>query len=205
MDDRNTMTNDVFDIVNNIVNDNSQILAYVQNLASESRVDRQKSAAVIEAVASRDANLLTDYIDNIVAALDCREPQTRWDCFDALCYIVPLESRLCDKAIVPAEASLFDEKSGAVRLAAFRFLCTIGATTARRSLKVWPLLDEALQCYHGDSEYAELLQALSSFAEGKIDKEVVEEIVKRLSFDAENFSSNMINNRSRTIVANLVK
>ena len=35
-----------------------------------------------------------------------------------------------------------DEENGFVRLAALRFLCKLGATTAMRSEKVWPLLDE---------------------------------------------------------------
>ena len=93
--------------------------------------------------------------------------QTRWESLEVLTTLVPLASKSCDKALADAETALFDEENGFVRLAALRFLCKLGAT-AMRSEKVWPLLDEAIQCYHGDYEYQDMLIALIGFSEGKI-------------------------------------
>lgn len=48
-----------------------------------------------------------------------------------------------------AETALFDEISSTLRYAAFRLLCVWGATSVERSREAWPILDEAIQCYHG--------------------------------------------------------
>ena len=62
-----------------------------------------------------------------VDALNRPEAQTRWECLDILTALVDYDSRTCDKAVPGAEAALFDEESGPVRLAAMRFLCKLGA------------------------------------------------------------------------------
>ena len=84
-----------------------------------------------------------------------------------------------------AEASLFDDDSATVRLAAFLFLCRLGATSPARSDEAWPLLDEAIQCYHGDAEYRDMLEGLLAFAGGDISKKTAKELVSRVKFDAE--------------------
>ena len=84
-----------------------------------------------------------------------------------------------------AEASLFDDDSATVRLAAFLFLCRLGATSPESSDEVWPLLDEAIQCYHGDAEYRDMLEGLLAFAGGNISKKTAKELVSRVKFDAE--------------------
>ena len=85
---------------------------------------------------------------------------------EALTIMVDFDSRTCAKALPEAESSLFDEESGPVRLGAMRFLCKYGATTAARSEKVWPLIDEGIQCYHGDLEFNDMLVALTDFSKG---------------------------------------
>ena len=65
-----------------------------------------------------------------------------------------------------------------------RFLCRLGSTTENRSQKVWPLIDEAIQCYHGDIEFQEMLVAVIAFSEGKLADEVAEELKSRMAFDA---------------------
>jgi len=71
-----------------------------------------------------------------------------------------------------------------------------------RSEKVWPLLDEAIQCYHGDYEYQDMLIALIGFSEGKIAPSVKEGLKERMAFDAEK-SKGALKRRSQQIIDNL--
>ncbi|CDD39407.1 putative uncharacterized protein [Collinsella sp. CAG:398] len=84
-------------------------------------------------------------------------------------------------------------------------LCAWGATERGRSKKVWPIVDEAIQCYHGDLEYRDMLGYLYVFAEGKIAGDVAEELAARLHFDAENGKGAYLKARSREIYDMLVK
>lgn len=182
---------------------NDDVLAEtVENLAGSSRKKRQIAASVISAVSREDASRLTPYTDQINDALNRPEAQTRWECLEALTNIVPLESRLCDKAIPGAESALFDEENGLVRLAAMRFLCALGATTENRSKKTWPLIDEGIQCYHGDPEFQEMLAAVVGFSAGKLDPQVKEELAARMSFDAAN-GKGALGKRAKLIMENL--
>ena len=89
------------------------------------------------------------------------------ECLDALTlYVVPLRLSALRQGHPGAEAALFDEDSGPLRLAAMRFLCKLGATTEKRSEKVWPLIDEGIQCYHGDLEFQDMLLAVIDFSQG---------------------------------------
>ena len=130
------------------------------------------------------------------------EAQTRWECLDALTYVVSFDSRPCDKAIPGAEAALFDEDSGPLRLAAMRFLCKLGATTEKRSEKVWPLIDEGIQCYHGDLEFQDMLLAVIDFSQGKLDGSVKSALADRMRFDAEN-GKGMLKRRANQIIENV--
>ena len=87
-----------------------------------------------------------------------------------------------------AEASLFDDGSATVRLSAFVFLCRLGASSPERSDEVWPLLDEAIQCYHGDAEYRDMLVALLGLARGSASDATRKALAARVSFDAESGS-----------------
>ena len=92
-------------------------------------------------------------------------------------------------AFEAAETALFDEDSAPVRLAGFVFLCRFGATSEERSDQVWPLLDEAIQCYHGDPEYRDMLVALLTFVQGAASAATKAALAERLKFDAENGAS----------------
>lgn len=87
-----------------------------------------------------------------------------------------------------------------MRLAAFLFLCQYGATSAKHSDEAWPLLDEAVQCYHGDAEYHDMLQGLLALAHGTISKDVKKALSQRMKFDAEN-ATGYIKQYSEEIVA----
>lgn len=171
----------------------------VKALEGSSRRARQNAAAVFSIVAHRKPELLVEHIDAFIDALNRPESQTRWECLDALTALIPLDSRACEKAIPGAESALFDEGSGPLHLSALRFLCAIGATTQARSVKVWALIDEAIQCYHGDFEYSEMLSAVTSFAEGKLDQEVKDSLKERMSFDATS-GKGALKKRSQQIV-----
>ena len=75
-----------------------------------------------------------------------------------------------------------------------------GATERRRSEKVWPIIDEAIQCYHGDLEYRDMLALLFAFAHGQIAGTVAAELpAGRLQFDAENGKGNYARALARDI------
>ena len=170
--------------------------ALIADLEGSSRRKRQAVAA------SMKPEVLTEFSNVFVDALNRPEAQTRWECLDILTNIVGVESRLCDKAIPGAESALFDEDSGPLHLAAMRFLCRLGSTTENRSQKVWPLIDEAIQCYHGDIEFQEMLVAVIAFSEGKLADEVAEELKSRMAFDAKS-GRGVLKKRAAQIVENL--
>ena len=176
--------------------------ALAEDLEGASRRARQSAASVFARQAKEDPESVLPYGASFVDALHRPEAQTRWECLDALTQLVPLDSRLCDKAIVGAESALFDEDSGTVRLAAMRFLCALGATTQKRSEKVWPYIDEAIQCYHGDLEFQDMLNAVMNFSAGKISAHVKEQLLACMAFDAEN-GKGALGRKAQAIIANL--
>ncbi len=174
----------------------------VTALSGSSRRSRQNAAAVLAQVAKINAEPLSEYVDDFIDALNRPEAQTRWESLDVLTELVSFDSRACDKALGGAESALFDEESGFVRLAALRFLCRLGETTENRSEKIWPLLDEAIQCYHGDYEYQDMLNALIAFSTGKLAPAVKQGLKDRVTFDAEH-GKGALQRRSQTIIENL--
>ncbi|MBR2521987.1 MAG: hypothetical protein IKE61_02530 [Coriobacteriales bacterium] len=157
----------------------------VDALKGPSRRERQLSSLVIARVAKIDPTLLADSIPALVDALNRPEAQTRWETLEALYEMIPIDLAACKKGINAAEDSLYDEKSGVVRLAAFCFLCALGAQDKRTSKKVWPYIDEAIQCFHGDIEFQDMLNELVRFAEGNLHAEVKKALADRMRFDSE--------------------
>ncbi|MEC4185254.1 hypothetical protein VJ918_10575 [Adlercreutzia sp. R21] len=180
------------------------IAALTETLAAGSRRDRQQAARIIAGVARENAELLVPFAPSLVDALERPEAQTRWECLDALTQLVPADARGCEKAIPGAEAALFDEDSGPLRLAAMRFLCRLGATTEKRSEKVWSLVDEGIQCYHGDLEFQDMLAAVIDFSQGKLAPEVKVGLADRMRFDATN-GRGMLKKRAAQIVEHCEK
>ncbi len=171
-------------------------------LSNGSRRERQQAAHTTALIAKSKPDALVSHIDALVDALNRPEAQTRWEVLDALTELVALDSRACDKAVTGAEIALFDESNGLLRLAAMRFLCRIGATTQKRSEKAWGLIDEGIQCYHGDPEFQEMLAAVVDFSAGKLSKKVKKELGTRMSFDAEN-NKGVLGHRAVQIVENV--
>lgn len=177
---------------------------HVAHLSGASRRDRQVSAAVIALVAKEAPDRVVGHLPEIIDALNRPEAQTRWEALDALSELIESDARTCEKAIPEAETALFDEDSGPLRLAAVRFLCTLGATTETRSEKVWPLLDEAIQCFHGDLEFMDMLSYINAFSCGKLSPQVKKELGARIKFDAEN-GKGQLQKRMQQIQKNLKK
>lgn len=188
-----------------IERDSSALDALIDDLGSSSRRSRQFAARVVALLAQREPSLLASHIDSMIDALYRPEAQTRWEILDALTELVPEHAKEVGGAYEGAETALFDELSATLRLSAFRLLCAWGATERGRSKKVWPIIDEAIQCYHGDLEYRDMLGCLHEFAEGKIAGEVAEELAARLHFDAENGKGAYLKARSHEIYDMLVK
>lgn len=197
-----TRADDVKRAAQDAVKDEVALKECIDLLAGASRRERQNAAAVIAQVSREDASLLVPFANDIVDALNRPEAQTRWEVLDALTELVAIDSRACDKALLGAETALFDEDSGPLRLSAMRFLCTLGATTENRSEKVWPMIDEGIQCYHGDLEFQDMLVAVIDFSAGKLAPAVKEELGARMRFDADN-GKGALKKRAMQIEANL--
>ena len=184
------------------IRDEAKLGELTEALSGGSRRVRQNAASALAIVAKEAPEMLVPQGSAFVDALNRPEAQTRWECLDILTALVDYDSRTCDKAVPGAEAALFDEESGPVRLAAMRFLCKLGATTENRSEKVWPLIDEAIQCWHGDLEFQDMLVAVVDFSAGKLALRVKEELRDRMKFDAEN-GKGALKRRAQQIVENV--
>ena len=182
--------------------DKDKLEKLFENLEGSSRRTRQLSASVLAVIARENPELVADRANAFVDGLNRPEAQTRWECLDALTELVAVDSRACDKAIPGAETALFDEESGPARLAAMRFLCRLGSTTENRSEKVWPLIDEAIQCYHGDFEFQDMLVAVTGFSEGKLADAVKVALAERMAFDASN-GKGVLKRRAAQILENV--
>lgn len=184
------------------LNDKDALHELIENLAGASRRMRQFSAAALGLIAKEKPELLIDFTSSYVDALNRPEAQTRWECLDILTACVDIDSRSVEKAIPGAETALFDEDSGPVRLAAMRFLCKLASTTPTRSEKMWPLIDEGIQCYHGDLEFSDMLAAVTEFSLGKIAPSVKKALAERMQFDAEN-GKGSLKRKAQLIVDNV--
>jgi hypothetical protein len=172
----------------------------VAALAGEDRRSRQFAASVVHEIANENPALLKPYAAELADALHRPESQTRWEVLGTFEKLIPVDARLVDKALPGAETALHDEESGVVRLAAFRLLCAYGATTSHRSDRVWPLVDEAIRCYHGDAEFPAMLTSVYMMVQGNASDEVKIAAAERMAFDAEN-AKGLLKRRASRIVA----
>ena len=105
----------------------------VEGLSSPSRRRRQEVSHELATYAKSDPEKVAKHIAELVDALYRPEAQTRWEILDALTVLEPDYTTEVDSAFDGAEASLFDDDSFTVRLAAFLFLCAYGSASAERS------------------------------------------------------------------------
>lgn len=182
--------------------DEAKLAKLIGVLDAGSRRERQQAARVVSAISKGSPDQLMKHVDALIDALSCAEAQTRWEILDALTQLVACDAEKCERALVGAETALFDEDSGLLRLSAMRFLCKLGSTSEARSEKVWPLVDEAIQCYHGDLEFQDMLNAVLEYSEGALSPEVKDALAARMSFDAGN-GKGALKKKAAQIVANV--
>lgn len=157
--------------------------ALVEALSRRDRKSRQQSAHAIAELAKVSPSDLLPYIDDIVDAIERPEAQTRWEVLDALTSLSRIDAQAAAKGFEGAEAALFDEESGLLRFTAFRYFAKL-AEDPTLSSRAWPLLDEALQCYHGDPEFAGMLDACVELAQKSVEPSVRIALAERMKFDA---------------------
>ena len=184
------------------ISDRETLDKIVDSLATGSRRSRQQAAQVLGAISLTDVSAVSPYSQNLVDALNRPEAQTRWECLDILTRICDVDASLCDGAIDGAENALFDEESGTLHLSAMRFLCKFGSLAEQNSERVWPLVDEGIQCWHGDLEFQDMLNALIEFSTGKLSSSVKSEFADRMRFDSTN-GRGALKRKATTIVENL--
>lgn len=177
---------DYQEIADRAINNKEVFDLLIETLSEGNRRERQKSARTIHVIALSSPQSLLEAADDIAEALNRPEAQTRWECMRALTLLVSEGYRPKKAAFEGICDALYDEISGIVREAAFTLLCTYGASSETNAKKSWPYLDEAIQCYHGNDEFNDMLTSLTTFAETNKSKEVAEALAKRMTFDAEN-------------------
>lgn len=171
----------------------------VAALAGDDRRTRQFAASVVHQVACHDPQQLKSFAPELADALHRPESQTRWEILGTFEKLVDVDARLVDKALEGAEIALHDEESGVVRLAAFRMLTTYGSTTETRSKKVWPLIAEAIRCYHGDPEFPAMLGGVYKMVSAGAADEVKIAAAEIMAFDAENAKGALKRNAGRIV------
>ena len=165
---------------------NGEIEQLIDELSGSRRRARQDASHEIAIIAKEDPDALVEYADELIDALFRPEAQTRWEIMDALSDMALAHPETASEAYDAVEPSLYDEKSAAVRLSAFHYLTVLGATNPKRSEKAWNLLDGAVQCFHGDPEYRDMLMYLIDFAQGDISDKTRKGMKARIEFDAKN-------------------
>lgn len=178
----------------------AQMAGLAKELAGAGRRRRQEVAYKLALAAKANPDLVMPHLDTLLEALGRPEAQTRWEVLDALSELVAKDPDAVSAAFDGAEESLFDESSANVRLSAFVFLCRLAATSPERSDQAWPLLDEAIQCFHGDAEYRDMLAALLEMVKGDVSQHTKEALAARVKFDAKS-GTGYIKSYSAEIVA----
>ena len=176
--------------------------ALFEMLAGTRRSVRQRAAATIAIVATTNPELLASRTAALVEGAECPEGQTRWDCLNALGSLARASIDCGEYAVTVAEDNLFDDESGIVREAALRFLCAYGSVSPAASDAVWPSLDEAIQCYHGNAEFNDMLTWLTQFAQSDISDEASASLAARMQFDAEHANGTLRMRAQQIIEAN---
>lgn len=168
-------------------------------LTSSSRSKRQKAAATLSLAAKAEPAAVEPVLGAVLDALAMPGNQTRWECLNILCARAEAGLLSADEAYDAAEEALFDENSGIVREAAFRLLCLSGSTGPEAAERVWPLIDEAIQCHHGNGEFNDMLTSLAAFAESPLSAGVAQALASRMEFDSQN-ARGTLRMRSQQIV-----
>jgi len=174
--------------------------ALVDALSNSSRLVREYASQALFDIAQKTPEELIEYSDAFIDALYRPEAPTRYNSLAILAILAEKDMRLIDRAWDAVEECLYDEESGTVRLAAFRVFTAYGATTAPRSKKVWPLISDALRCYHGDPEFMNMLNDFITMLRGNVADEVKNEACEQFAFNAEN-ATGLFKRKAKEIIS----
>lgn len=195
-----SINDDRHKVAERCTSDPELLASVIDALSGESRRMRQFAADIVHEVSLHEPAILKPHVAELADALHRPESQTRWEVLGVFDKLIAVDARLVDRALAGAEAALHDEESGTVRLAAFRVLAHYGSTTERRSERVWPLIAEAVRCYHGDSEFPAMLSSLYRLTSGASSDEVKLAAAELMTFDSE-FGKGLLKRRASRIVA----
>ena len=198
------LQDDGTDVAKQALEDADILHALIDSLGDSKRRIRQFSAAALRQVAVIEPERLIEFSEELVDALYRPEAQTRWEILETLVRICEVNSDSAGAGFEAAQDALYDEISGTLRLAAFDYFVHLGTLSEEWSKKVWPLIDESLQVYHGDSEFPDMLSALSYFTRGQISPDVKDAIIGRLSFDSSQ-GKGYIQRQSQSIIDEINK
>ena len=180
----------------------AQLAQLAEDLSGSSRRARQSAAEQLREVSKERPEDLAAFIPDFVDALNRPESQTRWECLDILTSLSTLDPVACGAALPGAELALFDEENSMVRLWAMIFLCEWGKLSEVNSIEAWPLIDEAVRCYHGDMEFQDMLTAVLGFSQGALAPEVKKALARAMAFDAEN-ARGVLQRKAKRIIENV--
>jgi hypothetical protein len=178
--------------------------ALVDALTDSSRLTREYASQALCDIAHNNPEMLDGYKDEFIDALSRPEAPTRYNSLAVLGCLSLSDMRLIDRAWDGIEECLYDEESGMVRLEAFRLLTAYGATTAPRSKKVWPLISDALRCYHGDPEFMSMINEFITMLKGNVADEVKKAACDQFQFNADN-ATGLFKRKAQEIVSFICK
>lgn len=160
----------------------------VSELSSPSRRMRQEAAHMLAELAKNSPERVEAGLETVVPALiealERPEAQTRWESLDALSELAANHADVVSEAFEAAEAAMFDEGSSRVSSAAFRLIARLACSSAEMSDKAWPVLDEAIQCFHGDTGYRDMLASMVELAGSNASDDTKQALAARVAFDA---------------------
>ena len=169
-------------------------------LKGASRKKRQQAASVFCFVCKENVEVAKDYADDIADAINRPEDQTRWNTLNSLDLLGKAGLHFDESILEAAEDAMYDEDSGVLRQTAFQFFCGYASASSENSEKAWPLIDEAIQCYHGNQEFSAMLTSLVELAQSEnISDNALQRLASRMKFDAES-ASGTLGMRSQQIV-----
>jgi len=178
--------------------------ALAEALSDSSRLTREYASQVLLDIAQTDPEMVGEFSTAFIDALHRPEAPTRYNVLAIIGILAQKDMRLVDTAWDGIEECLYDEDSGTVRLAAFKVIAAYGATTPTRSKKVWPLISDALRCYHGDAEFISMLNEFIAMLKGNVADEVKQEACDQFKFNAEN-ATGLFQRKAKEIVSFICK
>ncbi|MCL2491813.1 MAG: hypothetical protein FWE87_03595 [Coriobacteriia bacterium] len=191
-----TPIDEVLDLANRYV---SVRRALVEALTNSSRLTREYASQALLDIEKSNPELIDEFKEEFIDALYRPEAPTRYNCLEIISILAHDDMRLVDRAWDPCEECLYDEESGAVRLAAFKVFTAYGASTCPRSRKAWFLISDALRCYHGDPEFISMLNEFIAMLKGNVDDTVKDGAIEQFTFNAEN-ATGLLKRKAQEIV-----